>query len=77
MRTGVPTERRASDRGLERLRRRRIACHFVRIHKSLKVSPAMAAGLTDKLWGWEDVIALIDAAQGASKKRGPYKKKAA
>jgi hypothetical protein len=35
--------------------------NFVRIHKSLKVSPAMAAGLTGKLWGWEDVIALIDA----------------
>jgi hypothetical protein len=51
--------------------------NFVRIHKSLKVSPAMAAGLTDKLWGWEEVIALIDAAQGEPKKRGPYKKKAA
>jgi IS1 family transposase len=51
--------------------------NFVRIHKSLKVSPAMAAGLTDRLWGWEDVIALIDSAQGAPKKRGPYKKKAA
>jgi IS1 family transposase len=51
--------------------------NFVRIHKSLKVSPAMAAGLTDKLWGWEEVIALIDAKQEAPKKRGPYKKKAA
>ena len=49
--------------------------NFVRIHKSLKVSPAMAAGLTDKLWGWEEVIALIDAKQDAPKKRGPYKKK--
>jgi hypothetical protein len=37
----------------------------------------MAAGLTDKLWGWENVIALIDANQEAAKKRGPYKKKAA
>ncbi len=51
--------------------------NFVRIHKTLKVSPAMAAGLTDKLWGWEDVIALIDAKQEAPKKRGPYKKKVA
>ena len=51
--------------------------NFVRIHKSLKVSPAMAAGLTPKLWGWEDVIALIDAAQGEPKKRGPYNKKTA
>ncbi len=51
--------------------------NFIRIHKSLKVSPAMAAGLTAKLWGWEDVIALIDSRQEAPKKRGPYKKKAA
>jgi hypothetical protein len=26
--------------------------NFVRIHKSLKASPAMAAGMTDKLWAW-------------------------
>ena len=25
--------------------------NFVRIHKTLKMSPAMAAGVTDKLWG--------------------------
>lgn len=54
-----------------------VHCDFVRIHKSLKVSPAMAAGLTDKLWGWEDLIGFNDTAQGESKKRGPYKKKAA
>jgi hypothetical protein len=51
--------------------------NFVRILKSLKVSPTMAAGLTDRLWGWEEVIALIDAKQTAPKKRGPYKKKVA
>ena len=51
--------------------------NFVRIHKTLKISPAMAAGVTDRLWDWEDVIAIIDAAQGAPKKRGAYKKRAA
>jgi IS1 family transposase len=35
--------------------------NFCRIHKTLKVSPAMAAGVTDKLWNMEDVVALIDA----------------
>jgi IS1 family transposase len=50
--------------------------NFIRIHKTLRVTPAMAAGLTDKLWIWEDVIALMDAAT-PPKKRGPYKKKAA
>jgi IS1 family transposase len=35
--------------------------NFVRIHKSLKTTPAMAAGVTDKLWEVEDIVALIDA----------------
>ncbi len=49
--------------------------NFVRIHKTLKVTPAMAAGLTDKLWSMEDIAALIDANEAPAKKRGPYKKK--
>jgi len=35
--------------------------NFCRIHKTLKVSPAMAAGVTEKLWNMEDIVALIDA----------------
>lgn len=35
--------------------------NFVRIHKSLKMSPAMAAGVTDKLWAVEDIVGLLDA----------------
>ena len=48
--------------------------NFTRIHKSLKVSPAMAAGITDTLWSLEDVVAKIDEMAPAPKKRGPYKK---
>jgi IS1 family transposase len=46
--------------------------NFCRIHKTLKVSPAMAAGVTDRLWSFEDVLAKIDAAKVPAK-RGPYK----
>jgi IS1 family transposase len=35
--------------------------NFVRIHKTLRVTPAMAAGIANKLWSMEDVVALIDA----------------
>ncbi len=38
---------------------------------SLRVSPAMAAGLTDKLWSLDDVVALIQAREPPPKKRGP------
>jgi IS1 family transposase len=48
--------------------------NFVRIHKTLKVTPAMAAGVTNRLWTMEDIIARIDAAAPAPK-RGPYKKR--
>jgi hypothetical protein len=35
--------------------------NWMRIHKTLRVTPAMAAGLTGKLMGWEDIIAIMDA----------------
>ncbi len=34
--------------------------NFVRIHKTLRVSPAMAAGLTNRLWGMGDILSLVD-----------------
>ena len=50
--------------------------NFCRIHKTLRVSPAMAAGISDRLWSLDDVVAKIDAMAPASKPRGPYKKRA-
>jgi IS1 family transposase len=51
--------------------------NWIRQHASLRVSPAMAAGLTDKLMTFEDIVALMDAQEGPPKKRGPYKKRLA
>ncbi|MBW7838002.1 MAG: DDE-type integrase/transposase/recombinase [Sphingomonadales bacterium] len=47
--------------------------NFVRLHKSLKMTPAMAAGVSDRLWGMEDIVDLVDAKR-PTKKRGPYRK---
>jgi hypothetical protein len=33
--------------------------NFARIHKTLRVTPAMAAGVTNTLWNIEDIAALI------------------
>ena len=49
--------------------------NFCRIHKSLRVSPAMEAGLTDRLWAISDIIDLIEAERPKPKKRGSYKKR--
>jgi hypothetical protein len=48
--------------------------NLCRIHKTLRMSPAMAAGITDRLWRFEGIIARIDADAPALKPRGPYKK---
>jgi IS1 family transposase len=47
--------------------------NWIRIHKSLRITPAMAAKLTDRLWSWEEIVQAMDADVPA-KKRGPYKK---
>ncbi|HYL74955.1 MAG TPA: IS1 family transposase [Bryobacteraceae bacterium] len=33
--------------------------NFVRIHQTLRVTPAMAAGVTDRLWSVDDLVALL------------------
>jgi len=42
--------------------------NFVRIHQTLKVSPAMAAGVTDRLWEMGDVVDMLDALQMKEKR---------
>ena len=51
--------------------------NFTLIHKTLRVSPAMAAGITDRLWSLDDVIAKVDELAPVPKQRGPYKKREA
>ena len=56
-----------------------LALHFMhynlgRIHQTLRVTPAMAAGVTDRLWSIEDIAALVEAAVPKPGPRGLYKK---
>jgi len=42
-----------------------VALHFMyynfsRIHRTLKITPAMAAGVTNKLWKIKDIVSLLD-----------------
>jgi hypothetical protein len=34
--------------------------NFTRIHKTLRVTPAMEAGVTDHGWSLEDIATLVD-----------------
>lgn len=49
--------------------------NFTRIHKTLRVTPAMAAGLTDRVWGLEDIVALMDAVAPKPGRPKVYKKR--
>lgn len=48
--------------------------NFCRVHKSLRMSPAMAAGVSDTLRDVEWIVSLIDARAPKPGPRGPYKK---
>src|SRR5438045_1546888 len=39
--------------------------NWVRLHAKLRVTPAMEAGLTDRLWEIGDIVALIEADEAA------------
>jgi hypothetical protein len=47
-----------------------------RIHQTLRMTPAMAAGVTDKLWEMADLVAIVEAADAAPKRPATYKKQA-
>jgi hypothetical protein len=48
--------------------------NFVKMHKTLRMTPALAAGVTDRLWSMEDVVALIDARAAKPKRPTNYRK---
>lgn len=53
--------------------------NFCRIHKTLRVTPAMEAGLSNLVWELSELVALLEAKERATvgteaNKRGPYRK---
>lgn len=49
--------------------------NFARIHKTLRVTPAMAAGVTDRLWSIEDIANIVEAAAPKAGRPATYKKR--
>ncbi len=49
--------------------------NFVKLHSKLRMPPAMAAGVSSKLWEIGDIVALVEAEEAkVDRTRGPYKK---
>lgn len=49
--------------------------NFIRIHKSLRVTPAMAAGLSETVWDMDDLVRIMDERAPKPGPRGPYHKR--
>ena len=47
--------------------------NFLRIHKTLRVTPAMEAGVTDRLWNLNDLVDLIEMAEAEEDAARPVK----
>jgi IS1 family transposase len=48
--------------------------NFAKLHKAHRMTPAMAAGVTNKLWSMTDLAEMVDATLLKGGPRGPYKK---
>ena len=49
--------------------------NFARI-KTLRITPAMACGLSDHVWSLEEIVMMAGSYAPAPKPRGPYRKSA-
>jgi hypothetical protein len=50
--------------------------NFVKVHKTLRMTPAMEAGLMDRVLTFEGIVTIIDSVTPKPGPRGPYKKSA-
>lgn len=72
MRMSIRRFTRLTNAFSKKLENHRLACavHFVhynfaRIHQTLRITPAMAAGLTDHVWSLGELVALLEAEEDA------------
>jgi len=47
--------------------------NFCRIHRSLRVTPAMEAEVTDHVWGLDELVALLEQAEAAADAANPVR----
>lgn len=51
-----------------------VCYNWVRIHKTLRITPAMAANLTDTVWTWKRIVAMTDGVAPKPGRTKSYKK---
>ncbi|HZR84563.1 MAG TPA: IS1 family transposase [Candidatus Binatia bacterium] len=48
--------------------------NFVKMHKAVRMTPALAANVTDRLWSMDDLVALVDEHDAARPRQKPGRK---
>lgn len=48
--------------------------NFVRVHQTLRCTPAMAAGIVDRLWDMNDLVAIVDGYDAKQPRQKPGRK---
>jgi hypothetical protein len=49
--------------------------NFARIHQTLRITPAMASGLSNHVWSREEIVMMADGYAPKPAPLGPYKKR--
>jgi hypothetical protein len=49
--------------------------NFCRVHQTLRVTPAMEAGISDHVWSIDEVLQMAEPYMPKPEPRGPYKKR--
>ena len=55
--------------------RKKILYNFVRIHSTIRMTPAMAAGVTDRLYDLDWILDMVDEAWPKPNRPKTYKRK--
>jgi hypothetical protein len=48
--------------------------NFVKMHRTLGMTPALAANVTDRLWAMDDLVAIVDAYDAKQPRQKPGRK---
>ena len=49
--------------------------NFIRIHKTLRATPAMVAGLSETVWDMDELVRIVDERTPKPGPRGPYRER--
>jgi hypothetical protein len=44
-------------------------CNFVRVHQTLRITPAMEAGISDHVWTIEDLCSLLPKSSSSASRQ--------